>query len=310
MEVDIDAPRKRQAEERQSGATPSKQRAVTFDVPPTSSASLGSTVKSAPAYFDMAITGLPNHSLYLSLRTSKPNKKFGFLHRMPCRLFHLRRCLEVNSRELGVSLQKVPSNVRAVRSLSGILRGFMSKELESKTDFHGYAHLDDVKRELLTGRFHKEVSSWLVETFMSIAAFDEKDRFELLTAIDIKHSVISAKTVPFKIRCVQGHQEQFWKNRSPTIGASRVFCAEHRRDRYPKRLTEGGLSNAPPRIFHRTSNAAAMEIIPHGLIPGGSGVSQSGRRDSYLSPYQVGDAAYKFLVRANQPIEVACDTEL
>ena len=47
MEVDIDAPRKRQAEERQSGATPSKQRAVTFDVPPTSSASLGSTVKSS-----------------------------------------------------------------------------------------------------------------------------------------------------------------------------------------------------------------------------------------------------------------------
>ncbi len=82
-----------------------------------------------------------------------------------------------------VSLQKVPTNVKAVRSLSGLLRGFMSKELESKTDFHGYAHLDDVKRELLTGRFHKEVSRWSVETFMSIAAFDEKDRFELLTAL-------------------------------------------------------------------------------------------------------------------------------
>ena len=116
--------------------------------------------------------------------------------------------------------------------------------------------------------------------------------------------------MPFKIRCVQGHQEEFLKKRSPTIGASRVFCAEHRRDRYPKRPTEGGLSNAPPRLFHRTSNAAAMEIIRHGLTPGGSGVSQSGRRHSYLSPYQVGDAAYKSGVRANQPIEVAFDTEL
>ncbi len=53
-----------------------------------------------------------------------------------------------------------------------------------------------------------------------------------------------------------------------------------------------------------------MEIIRHGLIRGGSGVSQSGRKHSYLSPFQVGDAAYKSGVRANQPLEVAFDTEL
>ena len=73
---------------------------------------------------------------------------------------------------------------------------------------------------------------------------------------------------------------------------------------------EGSLADAPPRIYHRTSNAAAMEIIRHGLIPGGSGISQSGRKHSYLSPFQIGDAAYKSGVRANQPIEVAFDTEL
>ena len=57
-------------------------------------------------------------------------------------------------------------------------------------------------------------------------------------------------------------------------------------------------------------SAAAIEIIRHGLIPGGSGVSHSGRRHSYLSPYQIGDTAYKSGVRANQPIEIAFDTKL
>ena len=259
----------------------------------------------------MAITGLPGHYLHVprnveakqEVRISVPNAM---------QVVPLIPMLGSEFRDKpGVSIDKVPSNTKAVKSLSGILRGFMSKTLSDKTDYHGYAHLDDVKRELLTGRFIKnEAANWSVETFMSIAAFDDKDRFEVLAAVDINHSTIASKTVPFKIRCVQGHQEAFLKDRSPTIGASRVFCAEHHRDRYPKRLVEGSLADAPPRIYHRTSNTAAMEIIRHGLIPGGSGASQSGRKHSYLSPFQVGDKSYKSGVRANQPIEVAFDTEL
>ena len=66
----------------------------------------------------------------------------------------------------------------------------------------------------------------------------------------------------------------------------------------------------PPRIFHRTSKSAAVEIIRHGLVPGGVGVCSSGRRHSYLSPFQITDAKYKSGVRADRPIEVAVDTEL
>ena len=196
----------------------------------------------------------------------------------------------------GVSYEKVPANTQAVRSLSGILRGYMSSQLNSKTDYNGYAHIDDVKRELLTGRFKHDAARWSIETFMSIIAYDDKDGFEVLAAVDINHSLIESKVVPFKIRCVQGHQESFLKNRSPTIGAARVFCAEHRRGNYPKRLVENGLANVSPRMYHRTSSAAAIEIIRHGLIPGGSGVSHSGRRHSYLSPYQIGDTVLTNLV--------------
>ena len=369
MEVEIDAPRKRQAEGQQPGDVPMKQRAVTFDVPSPapSSTSLGSTEKAAPTsskvasavktrpdppnlprpdppelpasvakavppppkgvsapapppkvdynvdrfeYFDMAITGLPGHYLNIprnvdakqEVRISVPNS-MQVLPLIPMLGSELKD-------KPGVSLDKVPKNTKAVKQLSGILRGFMSDALNKKTDYHGYAHLDDVKRELLTGRFKTEIAKWSVETFMSIAAFDDKDRFEVLAGVDLNHSIIASKTVPFKIRCVQGHQEEFLKTRSPTIGALRIFCPDHHRDRYPKRLTEGSLADAPPRLYHRTSSAAAMEIIRHGLIPGGVGASQSGRKHSYLSPSQVGDAAYKSGVRANQPIEVAFDTEL
>ena len=258
----------------------------------------------------MAITGLPGHYLFVprnveakqEVRISVPNA-MQVVPLIPMLGSELKG-------KPGVSIDKVPKNIKAVKSLSGIIRGFMSKVLNDKTDYNGYAHLDDVKRELLTGRFNNETANWSVETFMSIAAFDEKDRFEVLAGVDLNHSIIASKTVPFKIRCVQGHQEAFLKDRSPTIGALRVFCADHHRDRYPKRLVEGNLADAPPRLYHRTSNTAAMEIMRHGLIPGGAGASQSGRKHSYLSPFQVGDAAYKSGVRANQPIEVAFDTEL
>ena len=51
----------------------------------------------------------------------------------------------------------------------------MSDDLNRKTDYQGFAHLDDVKRELLTGKFSKIVAQWDVLTFMSIGAFDDKE---------------------------------------------------------------------------------------------------------------------------------------
>ena len=382
MVVDAGAPRKRQAESVDAG-TSIKQRAVSFDLPSTSSSALGTSEKAAPTlpkvttatkskpetkhevtsgrpdppdlqsssataarpdppplpsevakavppppkgvsapappsrqrnmeidrvdYFDMAVTGLPGHALMIpqdvvrkqEVRISLPGK----LQVLP-----LEAMLGSKMKGLsGVSYDKVPRNVRALRAVSGVMRGYMSSWLEQRTDYHGYAHIDDVKRELLTGGFRGEVQKWDVYVFMSIAAFDEKDRFEVLTASGVGDQ---SSTLAFKIRCVQGHQEKFLRNRDPTIGAMRVFCIEEHRGRYPKHLVESGISNMPPRIFHRTSKSAAVEIIRHGLIPGGVGVCSSGRRHSYLSPFQLTDAKYKSGVRADRPIEVAVDTEL
>ena len=186
----------------------------------------------------------------------------------------------------------------------------MSDDLNRKTDYQGFAHLDDVKRELLTGKFSKIVAQWDVLTFMSIGAFDDKDRFEFLCAVDLSLSIIDSQTVPFKMRCVQGHQKKFLENRDPCIGASRVFCLEERKELFAARLTEYGNNGMPPRMYHRTSATAALEILRHGLIPGGVGVTESGRKHCYLSPCQLSETGYKSGVRADQPYEVAFDTEL
>lgn len=123
----------------------------------------------------------------------------------------------------------------------------MPESLNKKTDYDGYAHLDDIKRELLTGKFRREATDWNVETFMSIGAFDDKDRFEFLVATDLNLSVINSSTVPFKIRYVQGHQERFLKDRNPAIGAIRVFCNPEHKGRYSNRLTEYDTNGMPPR---------------------------------------------------------------
>ena len=170
--------------------------------------------------------------------------------------------------------------------------------------------MDDVKRELLTGKFSRIVAQWDVLTFMSIGAFDDKDRFEFLCAVDLNLSIIDSQTVPFKMRCVQGHQKKFLENRDPCIRASRVFCLEERKDLYAARLTEYGNNGMPPRMYHRTSATAALEILRHGLIPGGVGVTESGRKHCYLSPCQLSETGYKSGVRADQPYEIAFDTEL
>ncbi len=385
MDVDADAPRKRQADSADT-VTSNKQRAVSFDLPTTSSSVLGSSEKAAPTmpkiasavkskpevqsgckserpeppelpstsssvsrpdppplpsevsksvppppkgvsaaapptkqrntagdrvdYFDMAVTGLPGHALLIpqdverkqEVRISVP----GALQVLP-----LEPMLGSQLKNLpGIEQSKVPKNIKALRAVSGVMRGYMSSWLEQRTDYHGFAHIDDVKRELLTGGYKNEVQKWNIEVFMSIAAFDEKDRFEVLAASGVSKSPVQSDVLAFKIRCVQGHQERFLSNRNPTIGAVRVCCHEDHQQKYPKHLIESGTANMPPRIYHRTSKSAAVEIIRHGLVPGGVGVCSSGRRHSYLSPFQITDAKYKSGVRADRPIEVAVDTEL
>ena len=99
-------------------------------------------------YFDMAVTGLPGHALLIpqdverkqEVRISVP----GALQVLP-----LEPMLGSKLKNLpGIDHSKVPKNIKALRAVSGVMRGYMSSWLEERTDYHGFAHIDDVKREI------------------------------------------------------------------------------------------------------------------------------------------------------------------
>ncbi len=100
------------------------------------------------------------------------------------------------------------------------------------TGYRGFCHLENVKREMMVGYFGREAKHWTFETFTAIAAFDDKDRFEVLVAKGVNRSRVESDVVPFKIGCVQGHQDKFLQGHSPTVGAVKISCVYETRARY------------------------------------------------------------------------------
>lgn len=67
------------------------------------------------------------------------------------------------------------------------------------------------------------------------------------------------------------------------------------------------LKQMPKRIFHRTNANAAESILKYGIIPGGAGGTESGRRHAFFSSCRVGEKGYISGMRADAPIEIAVD---
>eukprot|EP00434_Breviolum_minutum_P016525 symbB.v1.2.014565.t2/scaffold1068.1/size140200/6 len=206
--MEVDAPRKRQAEAH-AETTPTKHRAMKPELSEASS-SLGSSAKHAPA--EPKISTAVKSTQPLPPSTSEPSSGSGLKRPPPP--------------PKGVSVARPPERTQAA--------DVKLEYFDMATDYQGFAHLDDVKRELLTGKFSRIVAQ----------------------------------------------------------------------------LTEYGNNGMPPRMYHRTSATAALEILRHGLIPGGVGITESGKKHCYLSPCQLSETGYKSGVRADQPYEVAFDTEL
>ena len=89
-------------------------------------------------YFDMAITGLPGH--YLNVPVD-PRKRQEVRVSVPGSMV-VTPLIPMLGSELvklpGVHRNKVPSDRKAVRAVTGLLRGFMSESLSRKTDYQGY----------------------------------------------------------------------------------------------------------------------------------------------------------------------------
>ena len=97
------------------------------------------------------------------------------------------------------------------------------------------------------------------------------------------------------------------EGRNPDTLARLVYCNEEHRQFYDETLVQHGNRHMPKRIFHRTYPQAVESIIKYGLIPGGRGLSESGRKHLFFSPLRVNETGYVSGVRADAPVEIAVD---
>ena len=143
---------------------------------------------------------------------------------------------------------------------------------------------------------------------MAIIANDEKSRFSALAVRELPNAEsIGIRLCPIKIRAAQGHQAQLLEGRNPDTLARLVYCNEEHKQFYDESLVQHGNRQMPKRIFHRTYPQAVESIIKYGLIPGGRGLSESGRKHLFFSPLRVNETGYVSGVRADAPVEIAVD---
>ena len=192
--------------------------------------------------------------------------------------------------------------------ISGLLRGHCSDKLRQKFDDNLYVHISDLMHELHE-LFESQIPMpWSMRVWVAIIANDEKSRFSTLAVRGLPNAeAVGIHLCPIKIRAAQGHQAKLLEGRNPDTLARLVYCNEEHRQFYDESLVQHGNRQMPKRIFHRTYPQAVESIIKYGLIPGGRGLSESGRKHLFFSPLRVNETGYVSGVRADAPVEIAVD---
>ena len=192
--------------------------------------------------------------------------------------------------------------------ISGLLRGHCSEGLKKKFDDNLYVHISDLMHELHELFPNQIPMPWSLRVWVAIIANDEKSRFSALAVRELPNAEsIGIRLCPIKIRAAQGHQAQLLEGRNPDTLARLVYCNEEHKQFYDESLVQHGNRQMPKRIFHRTYPQAVESIIKYGLIPGGRGLSESGRKHLFFSPLRVNETGYVSGVRADAPVEIAVD---
>ena len=192
--------------------------------------------------------------------------------------------------------------------LSGLLRGHGSPGFLQRFDDNLYVHVSDLMDELqrvFPNEFPQPLS---IRTWIGIVANDAKSRYSTLCVQGLEDAeAIGFSHCPIKIRAAQGHQASLMEGKNPTTLARIVYCKPEHHQFYESDLVQHGNTRMPKRISHRTTASAAESIIKFGVIPGGAGGSESGRRHAFFSSTRVGESGYVSGVRADAPIEIAVD---
>ncbi len=172
----------------------------------------------------------------------------------------------------------------------------ISKDLLGKLDGNLYVHVPDVMRELHNAFPSQIPQPWGLRVWVAIIANDEKSRFSTLAVRGLRNAdAIGIDLCLIKIRAAQqGHQAKLLEGKNPDTLARLVYCMEEHRQFYDDALVQHGNRHMPKRIYHRTSKQAVESIIKYGLIPGGRGMTESGRKHLFFSPLRIDEAGWLY----------------
>ena len=199
-----------------------------------------------------------------------------------------------------------PSSTDRCTTLTGMLRGRFQDQrpLDFDEDYFVDVHQ-------LCDKFNRKTRSNIGHTLLKIFACDPKCRF---TVLAIKHPSAAGNNqewVVIKLRASQGHASSVDADgdisRNQYALAKAVFGKFLPEDARKAGLQLSSMTDAPGKLYHRTSKAAADNIVRTGVIPGGVGATESGRAQSHFSIHPVESSAYNAGVRASMPIELVVD---
>ena len=201
-------------------------------------------------------------------------------------------------------LKGEPSSTDRRTTLTGMLRGRFQDQrpLDFDEDYFVDVHQ-------LCDKFNRKTMGY--KTLLKIFACDPKCRF---TVLAIKHPSAAEKNqewVVIKVRASQGHASSV--NADGDISRNQYALAKAVFGKFlPDNALKAGLQlslidDAPGKLNHRTSKAAADNIVRTGVIPGGVGATESGRAQSHFSIHPFESSAYNAGVRASMPIELVVD---
>ena len=197
-----------------------------------------------------------------------------------------------------------PNYVR--RGISGLLRG----HVPDVSIYDPACYLQIYKLlDLAKAKFPDYVDSMNVFELISMAIYDNKDRFEFQCVYDSRvNEQLELFAAPVKIRCGQGHTDDVLATRSNEVLAVLIYCRPDHAHRYNARLTAHGNRDIPPRLYHRTHEGAARSIIASGIIPGGGAGGPKSKGNSFFSTQPLGDQKALSGVRADRPVEICFST--
>ena len=221
---------------------------------------------------------------------------------------------EYEARILPGTILKVPNFMKGETSstdrcttISGMLRGRFQEQRPLDFDENYFV---DVHQ--LCDKFNRKTRSNIGhKTLLKIFALDPKCRY---TVLAIKHPSAAENNqewVVIKVRASQGHASSVDADgdisRNQYALAKAIYGKFLPEDARKVGLQLSPIDDGPGKLYHCTSKNAAENIVRTGLIPGGVGVTESGRSQSHFSIHPVESSSYNAGVRATMPIELVID---